>query len=56
MQTIEKYFTHKCRCGNVVEVIIELKDAGFESSCEGDEETSFEYSFGTLKVEIGQQE
>jgi hypothetical protein len=53
---LEKYFDHKCRCGNVVEVVITLKGAGFEGSMEGGEETSFEYSFGDLKIEIGQKE
>jgi hypothetical protein len=55
MKDFEQYYEHECRCGEMLEVCVKLKDAGFESSKTGGEESSFEFSFGNLIIEIGQK-
>jgi hypothetical protein len=52
MKNTTHHLRHECDCGREIEVKITLSDAGFESSTEGPGETTWEHSFGYLKIEM----
>jgi hypothetical protein len=51
-----KYFEIECRCGQKIEIEVEVAGSGFRSTEHGDEEFEYRMGFGELVIKGGMKE
>ena len=52
----EQHFDFECRCGEKIEIKVEVKDAGFRSASDANEEFEYIMDFGRLVITGGMKE